>query len=61
MMKAFEGMDKMINEMAKDMANLESKSIKYEVLLETISSQLKDSGKYEILTTIIDKTLRDER
>ena len=60
MMKAFEGMDKMINEMAKDMAKLESKCIKYEVLLETISSQLKDSGKHEILTTIIDKTLRDE-
>jgi len=50
----------MIDEMVKDMANLESKCIKYEVLLKTISSQLKDSGKHEILTTIIDKTLRDE-
>jgi len=50
----------MIDEMVKDMAKLESKCIKYEVLLKTISSQLKDSGKHEILTTIIDKTLRDE-
>ncbi len=53
-------MNEMVEKIAKDMANLESKCIKYEVLLKTISSQLKDSGKYEILTTIIDKTLRDE-
>ncbi len=54
-------MDEIIEKLSKDMANLESKVIKYEVLLKTISSQLKDSGKHEILTTIIDETLRDER
>jgi len=54
---------KMLDEVFKkhttELANKDREIIEYVALLKTISSQLKDAKKYEIITGIIDKKLKE--